>query len=171
MDYNAEKIFKILKTKERANEFLVFSDVLQSFDYYVEDIDFMTVLKEKFGNRLPGWLEELLDNLPSENGQHHKEKLLELVKNVQEIIKGSEIVKIEMSFEPSEDFIDQAIKLLKGKFVDSNKKGKNILLDIDLKEIGEPGALVYLDGKFLDLTLKNQVINYLMSEDVINRYL
>jgi len=172
MENIAKKIFKKLKTKERANDFLVFSDFFESFDHYVGDVNFNDILKEKLGQDIPDWFQDVLQDLPGfEVNKYDKEKVLEIIKIVRDMIKESEVIKFEMSFEPSKDFVDKALISLEEYYSNSGDLGKNILLDFDFKDIGESGALVYMDGKFLDLTLKNQVLNYLASKDVINRKL
>jgi hypothetical protein len=172
MEENAKKIFKILKTKERANDFLIFSEVFDSLEHYTDGVDFTEILKGKFDEEIPDWFQDILVVLQgSKANEYDKDSVLEVIKVVREMIKKAEVVKLEMSFEPSEDFVDKTLITLGKYYIDLGEPGKNILLDFDVKDIGEPGALVYLEGKFLDLTLKNQVLNYLMSEDVINRYL
>lgn len=172
MQNTAVEIFKILKTKERANEFLVFSDILKSFEHYVGEVDYNEVFKEKFGQAVPDWLNHVLEKLPGLNDKNfNKSEVSGIIENVVNMVNNSLVVKIEMPFKPSLDFIDRLMILLGGYFVNSDTADREILIDVDVKDMNEPGAFIYLDGKFLDLTFKNQVVNYLMSEDVINRYL
>lgn len=172
MEDKAEKIFEILKTRERASDFLILSDILKSLEHYVGDIDFTKVLQEKFGHPIPNWFNDVLSVLPDlGKNLENRDEILNIVSLVQDMISESDTVKIEMPFEPSSDFLNKALTLLKEYFNVNGKTGKNILLDVEVKELSDAGALVYVDGKFIDLTLRNQVINYLSTEDVISRYL
>jgi hypothetical protein len=55
----------------------------------------------------------------------------------------------------------------------ANKGSYNVdlIVDVNVKEDFEPGAIFYVNGHVIDLRVRNKVINYLYSQDVVNRYL
>ena len=47
----------------------------------------------------------------------------------------------------------------------------NFIIDIDVLENLESGAMFYIGGNVIDLTVRNKVTSYLIAQDVINRFL
>lgn len=168
----AEKIFKILKTKRRANDFLLLYRSLSVLVHNVGGVEMGKVLTGVFGVNIPDWVNSLMNFLPRLGSGSISEEDVEVLKSVADLISSSVTAKIEMSFEPSEEFLDAALAILRNQSEDETDiHDIHFLIDVSVKEGFEAGALVYLGGKFVDLTLKNHVINYLKKEDVVNRYL
>jgi len=67
MDKIENKIFNILKTRKRANEFLIFSDSIKSSAQYVGDFSMQSVVDKTFGGNVPSWVADVIDILPGLN--------------------------------------------------------------------------------------------------------
>ena len=172
MDDISLKIFKSLKTKKRVNEFLIFCGVIESLSHRVGGLDIDVLINKSFGDNRPVWIDSFIDNIPGFRAGNISEEGMKLVKNIENIINNANTVRVEIPFEPSEDFIDSVMSILIEYFGNvSAEKVQNIVIDIEVKEMSEPGALFFMEGKFINLTLRDQLISYLKSKDVINRYL
>ncbi|MBW6441841.1 hypothetical protein K0B04_02965 [Patescibacteria group bacterium] len=172
MDDTSRNIFKILKTKRRANEFLIFSGAVESLTHKVGGLDIELLIKESFGDNRPVWIDSVLEHIPGFKSGNVNEQDIELVKNIESIINKAKVVKVEMPFDPTDDFIDKVILTFEEYFNEGTEgEQNNIVIDIEVKEMSEPGALFFIEGKFIDLTLRNHLVSYLESKDVINRYL
>ena len=92
--------------------------------------------------------------------------LKSILKEIRDMMERAHVVKIEINFSPSLEFIDNVIKKLRGRY-----DGMNFIVDVITNEILESGAMFYIDGNVIDLTVRNKVTSYLTTQDVINRYL
>jgi len=164
-------IFNLLKTKERANEFLNLSSSLKSYTHHTGECDVNEVVRRTFGENTPGWISPFISMLPGLSSGKVEESDIKILDIVEDMIKKSIQVKVEMSFQPSEDFIDKLLDMMNERENVGEEGNKKVLIDIDVKGDAEPGALFFIDGRFIDLTIRSQVISYLSSEDVVNRYL
>ena len=165
-DNSAQDLFDILKTKQRVNSFIRLFDVLQGFTHHVGNIDMKGILESVFGNNIPDWVEKINLYVPGFDLGNLGVSNMEILKSVRNLIDKSVAVKIELPFEPSLSFVDDVIEELK-----NNYDGMNFIIDVDVKEGSEPGAMFYVQGKIIDLTIRKWVLSYLSSQDVINRYL
>jgi hypothetical protein len=165
-DNSAQNFFDILKTKQRVNSFIRLYDVLDGFTHHVGNIDMKGILSSVYGNNVPNWVEKINMYAPGFDLGKLDDSNMGVLKSVKDLIDKSVAVKIELPFEPSLSFVDEVIKKLKG-----NYDSMNFIIDIDVKESSEPGAMFYIKGKIIDLTIRKRVISYLSSQDVINRYL
>ena len=91
---------------------------------------------------------------------------MNLLKEVRDMVEKATVVKIEVNFSPSSEFISNVIKKLREKY-----DSMNFIVDVDTVEGLESGAMFYIDGNVIDLTVRNKVTSYLKTQDVINRYL
>jgi hypothetical protein len=161
-----ENIFCILKTQEKANELLGFVDVVRAETFGTRNFDIESAGSKKFGDKKPDWFEAIKSKfLKGENLDSTRESLEELEKNIRE----AETVKIEIAFKPSEEFVEEAYDLIKSS--KRFKKIGNFLLNIEINGELEGGARFSIGGDYLDITLKKVVLNYLETNDAINRYL
>lgn len=165
-DNSAQNFFDILKTKQRVNSFIRLYDVLEGFTHHVGNIDMRGILGSVFGDNMPDWVEKMNVFVPGFDLGKLAGTNMEILKSVKELIDKSIAVKIELPFEPSLGFVDEVIKELR-----SNYDGMNFIVDVDVREGSEPGAMIYVQGKIMDLTIRKRVLSYLSSQDVINRYL
>lgn len=170
-----ENITKVIKTKKEANEFVKFLDKLSNSTHTTADFIVKKYLSDTYGEIKPGWsdmLEKDLDgSLDEEKSMKNIRKKIDYYKNK---IKNAKIVKIEISFEPSKKFIEEIYALLSTSDSVSSLDGdgkKDFLIDAVVDNSIEKGARLYLDGKYINLSLGDYVSNCLVSEDVINRYL
>lgn len=171
MDKLENKIFNILKTKKCANEFLDFSNSIKSLTHHVGDVDVNDIAVKTFGENVPGWVLDVIKMMPGLSSGKIDTSEISVFELVEDMIRKSSEVKIEMSFEPSDEFIDKVLEILKTRLGEKDASPQNFLITIEVNEGADPGALFYIDGRFVDLTVKNQVVNYLSSQDVISRYL
>lgn len=163
---SAQKLFDTLKTKRRVNDFLRLYNSFMGFSHHIEDVDVEGILSSVFGENRPDWVSNLGSCIPGFQSSKLNEDDVKILELVKDLIDKAVSVKIEVSFEPSNGFIEGVINILK-----SNYDSKNFIVDTVVKEDAEPGASVYMEGKFIDLTVRNRVINYLSSQNVVNRYL
>ena len=161
-----EDIFCILKTQERAKNILEFIDYVREETFDTRNFDLEGIGSKKFGGNKPDWFEVINSEFSKgENLDYVREYLRDLEKNIRE----AETVKIEIPFKPSEDFIQEAYSLIKG--LRKYKKIGNFLISIEINDELEGGARFSIGGAYLDITLKKVVLNYLETNDAINRYL
>lgn len=171
MEDTNQIIFNKLKTKKRANDFLVLSGVMKSMTHLVGDFDIEKMLSNAFRDR-PAWMEDILPLIPGLKSGKISIDAVNVIESVEQKIKNSTIVKIEMSFQPSDSFIEELTSVFNhANNLGEGEKSRDILIDIEIKGDLDPGAKIYVEGRLLDLSLKNQVVSYLMSKDVVNRYL
>jgi hypothetical protein len=172
MDKLANNIFDLLKTKDRANEFLDFFSSVKSSTHFVGGVEVQKIIQDTFGDSAPEWIGTVISILPGLRSGKIEKSDLDTLALVEELVKKSSEVRIELSFQPSEDFIDGVLGVLKRNFDSGGEqRDRNFLVNVEVTEGLEPGASVFIDGQFVDLTFRNQVINYLKSKDVVNRYI
>lgn len=172
MDKLANNIFDLLKTKDRANEFLDFFSSVKSSTHFVAGVDMQKIIQDTFGDNAPEWVDIVISILPGLKSGKIENSDIEILTLVEELVKKSYEVRVELSFQPSEDFIDGVLGVLKRNYDGGVGQGvRNFLVKVEVTEGLEPGASVFIDGQLVDLTFRNQVINYLKSEDVVNRYI
>ena len=88
-----------------------------------------------------------------------------VLEELTKLVSGVELVKVEISFEPSQDFINEAYEAIK------ESGFGNFLLDIELNPELKGGAKFFIGGKYVNLTFNSIIANYLRTKDVINQYL
>jgi len=168
---DAEQIvFNSLKTKRNANQFILLSGALLRRS---GEMDIDKVLTDVFGEIRPSWMEDLIKNVPGLQTGILSDSDINILKAIRHRINDAIEVKVDMSFEPSEYFIDSVINIMKDVLKGANKGSYNVdlIVDVNVKEDFEPGAIFYVNGHVIDLRVRNKVINYLYSQDVVNRYL
>ena len=166
---SSKKIFDSLKTKQRANEFLRFYELTMTLPHRVGNTDLEELIRGLFKNEDPTWLNVVRQELPAFFSGDVKKDDIGVLDEVKDMIEKSNQVKVEMSFVPSEQFINDFINILKSNL--DNSLGKGFIVEFDVIEDVGMGARFYMDGKFLDLTIRSQVENYLISNDVVSRYI
>ena len=82
------------------------------------------------------------------------------------MVENSTVVKVEINFIPSLEFISNIISTLKNKY-----DNMDFIIDVDTVDSLESGAIFYIEGNVIDLTVRKKVTSYLTTQDVINRYL
>ena len=162
----AQDLFDILKTKQRVNSFIRLYDVLEGFTHHVGNIDMKGILSSVYGNNIPDWVRNINTYVPGFDSGKLDSSNMEILKSVKGLIDKSVAVKIELPFEPSLGFVDEVIKELR-----NNYDSMNFIVDVDTLENLESGAMFYIEGNVIDLTVRKKVTNYLKTQDVINRYL
>ncbi len=185
-----KNILYILKTKESAGILLDFIDFLSEETHRTTTFDIEKLILEFFGERkTSAWVGFIRDyfsknsvNLgkgESQNttygsgGRASVENIRAFLEEIENLVRDAETVKIEIPFNPSEDFINKAYEILgKSKIISLlGKKKTGFLLDITVTKSKGEDTKIFVAGKVVDLSIKKVVINYLMSKDVINRYL
>ena len=169
----SQKIFNSLKTKSDSNQFIRLYNALS---HYVGEFNISKVVEEVFGKEKPYWIEDLINNVPGLQTGILSESDMNILNSIREKINNSVIVRIEMSFKPSDQFMDKVVNIIKNVYNSSisNVSGENstnFMLDIHVKEGFEPGAVFYIKGNILDLRLRRIVTSYLLSHNVVERYL
>lgn len=164
--YTAQDFFNILLTKKRANDFIRLFDYLEGLSHHVGSFNTEAVLQSVFGDIKPDWLNEIIKNIPGLMSGEVGESDINMLRDVRNMVEKSTVVKIELNFIPSIEFINNVIKTLKHKY-----DSMNFILDVDTLENLESGAMFYIGGNVIDLTVRKKVTNYLTTQDVINRYL
>lgn len=164
-----EDFLSLIKTKDEANRFFEFADLMIEKTYGAEKFDKNimdkcveeTMLKAEYKVK-PLWFEktckQVSRNMSPESVRSTLEELTKLV-------SGAELVKIEISFEPSQDFINETYEVIKESGFGS------FLLDVELNPKLKGGAKFFVGGKYVNLTLNSIVAKYLRTKDAINRYL
>ena len=168
-----QKIFNSLRTKSDSNQFIRLYNALSR---YVGEFNISKVVEEVFGKEKPYWIEDLINNVPGLQTGILSESDMNILNSIREKINNSVIVRIEMSFKPSDQFMDKVVNIIKNVYNSSisNVSGENstnFMLDIHVKEGFEPGAVFYIKGNILDLRLRRIVTSYLLSHNVVERYL
>ena len=161
-----EDIFYILKTQEKANNLLEFIDFIKENTFGTRNFDIEDIGSKKFRDRKPDWF----DAIKSEFSKGRDLEAIRIrLEALEESIREAEIVKIEIAFKPSEDFINKAYDLIKSS--KRFKKSGSFLICIEINEQLQGGARFSVSGDYIDVTLKNTVLNFLETNDAINRYL
>jgi len=166
---SSKKIFNYLQTRQRANEFLRFHGLIMTLSHRVGDINLEKLIRDVFKNGDPTWLGVVKEDLPDLFSGDIKKSDIDVLDTVKSMIENSDQVKVEISFEPSDQFITDFINILEINLDNSLNKG--FVVEFDVIEDMDMGARFYMNGKFLDLTIRSQVENYLISNDVVNRYI
>jgi hypothetical protein len=164
-----EDFLSLIKTKSEANIFFEFVDLLEDKTYGTETfnksiVDKLAkeiVLKEEY-EVAPPWLEEISSRI-SKNTKLESVRML--LDDLTHLVSGAELVKIEISFEPSRDFINDVYKIIEESGFGC------FLLDLELNPKLRGGAKFFVGGKYYNLTLNAVVAKYLRTKDVIKRYL
>ena len=162
----AQELFNTLQTKQRANDFLRLFDQIEGLSHHVGVFKIEDVLSLVYGDSKPDWVINFLNNMPNLMFGSISTADINLLKEIRDMVERATVVKIEINFSPSLEFIDNVIKKLRGKY-----DGMNFIVDVITNEILESGAMFYIDGNVIDLTVRNKVTSYLTTQDVINRYL
>lgn len=164
-----EDFVSLIKTKDEANEFYEFADMVIEKTYGTENFDKSivdkciseTVLKAEYKAK-PLWFEKICKQISRNVSPESVRAVLE---ELTKLASGAELVKIEISFEPSQDFINEAYETIK------ESGFGNFLLDIELNPKLKGGAKFFIGGKYVNLTFNLVIANYLRTKDVINQYL
>jgi len=162
----ARDLFNNLQTKERSNDFIRLFDYIEGLTHRVGGFSIEEALKSVFGDNKPDWVYQFVKNIPSLESGNISDGDMNLLREVREMIEKSTVVKIEINFSPSLEFVSNVIKILRENYGDMN-----FIIDIDVLENLESGAMFYIGGNVIDLTVRNKVTSYLIAQDVINRFL
>lgn len=160
-DFNNNTL-TVLKTEKNANQLLSFIDFVSTKTFSVGEFDIEKIAAERFKNKKPDWFEKIKTEISKSSDLSYTRDCLE---RLGKIIDEADLVKVEIPFKPSEDFINEAYEIIQKAGIG------NFLLDIEVNENMQGGAKFSIGGKYLDLTLKKIVLNYLETNDAINRYL
>jgi F0F1-type ATP synthase delta subunit len=162
----AQDLFNTLQTKQRVNEFIRLFDYVEGLSHHIGSFNVEVVLHSIYGDSKPDWVSSFVKNIPGLMSGKISEEDINLLRAVREIVEKSTTAKIEINFVPSAEFISDVVKILR-----ENYDGMNFIIDVNTVENLESGAMFYIDGNVIDLTVRKRVINYLTTQDVINRYL
>lgn len=164
-----ESFLSLVKTKKNANEFFEFADLVVEKTYGVDKFS-KSVIEHNFNSALekvgcevkPSWFDETLKQTLAKTSL---ESIRELFKELILLVSGAELVKVEASFEPSTDFVNEVYETV------VNSGLENFLLDIEQNPKLHSGAKFFVAGKYVNLTLSAIISKYLRTKDVINKYL
>jgi F0F1-type ATP synthase delta subunit len=159
-------LFNKLQTKERSNDFIRLFDYIEGLTHHVGGFNIEEVLKSVFGDIKPDWIYQFVKDMPSLESGNISDGDMNLLREVREMMEKSTVVKIEVNFPPSLEFVSNVIKILRENYGDMN-----FIIDVDVLENLESGAMFYIGGNVIDLTVRNKVTSYLITQDVINRLL
>ena len=89
------------------------------------------------------------------------------------LIKNAEILKIEIPFTPSNEFIvDVYETIFRSKLLgDTVKNKKGFLIEILVKDRSTAETKIFLEGRVINMSIRDLVYKYLIKEDVIGRYI
>jgi hypothetical protein len=166
---SSKKIFNSLQTRQKVNEFLRFHALVMTMSHRVGDVDFESLIKDMFEDGDPVWLSVIRQELPTLFSGEIRKNDIEVLDEVKNMVENSNQVKVEMSFEPSDQFINDFINILKSNLGNSLDKG--FIVEFNVVSGMGLGAKFYMNGQFLDLTVRSQVKNYLISNDVVSKYI
>jgi hypothetical protein len=164
-----EDLLDLIKTKDEANKFFEFADVVTEKIYGTERFD-----KGVFGECVeevmlkgdykvkPLWLEKTCKQISRDMTPGSVKAALE---KSTKLLSATELIKVEISFEPSQEFINEIYEVIK------ESGFGNFLLDIEFNPKLRGGAKFFIGGNYVNLTLNSVVAKYLRTKDVINRYL
>jgi len=162
----AQELFNTLQTRQRANDFIRLFDQIEGLSHHVGVFNIEEVLFLIYGGDKPDWVVDFIKNMPDLMSGRISTEDMNLLKEVRDMVEKATVVKIEVNFSPSSEFISNVIKKLREKY-----DSMNFIVDVDTVEGLESGAMFYIDGNVIDLTVRNKVTSYLKTQDVINRYL
>lgn len=159
--------FSSLKTKEKANQASDFIRLVLQGMFSTDGFDIKKMAEKNYGDNVPSWFEVLeVELLEKGNSNVVRNFLLDLQEEISKVL----LVKVELSFTPSDCFIEnlyQIVGEIKSCGVDKN----NFLLDFDVDNSITGGMKLYVGGKYVDVTLKSFLVGYLEKNDAISRYL
>ncbi|MBU0535298.1 hypothetical protein KKC62_03860 [Patescibacteria group bacterium] len=164
-----EDFISLIKTKDEANEFYEFAGMVIEKTYGTEKFDknivdkciSEAVLKAEYKVK-PLWFEKICRQI---SGNVSPKSVRAVLEELTKLVSGAELVKIEIAFEPSQDFINEAHETIK------ESGFGNFVLDIELNPKLKGGAKFFIGGKYVNLTFNSVIANYLRTKDVINQYL
>jgi hypothetical protein len=87
------------------------------------------------------------------------------IKDVRDYLATMEVVKISLSFVPSEEFIKNAYATLMAL------EPKGLIIEFLLDASISFGGKLFYKGRYVDLTLRSRISNLLEKEDAVNNYL
>ena len=161
-----QELFNILQTKQRANDFIRLFDQIEGLSHHVGGLDIGEVLSSIYGDNKPNWVNHFAKNISGLSSGIIGESDMRLLRKVREMVENSTVVKVEINFIPSLEFISNIISTLKNKY-----DNMDFIIDVDTVDSLESGAIFYIEGNVIDLTVRKKVTSYLTTQDVINRYL
>lgn len=160
-------ILGILKTKENANQFTEFVKFLSGKTFSTEEFDVDKVVAMKYGDSVPFWFVDIKKELVKNNDlECTRNCLLEL----ENIVDKAPLVRVEISFNPSKNFVGSLYAIV-GKLRVSGISEGSFLVDFEVNDSFGGGAKLHIGGKYMDLSLKNILVSYLETNNVIKRYL
>lgn len=162
----AQNMFNTIQTKQKANDFLRLFDQIEGLSHHTDVFNIEEVLSIAYNGDMSDWVVGFVKNMPDLMSGKVSVEDIGLLKEVRDMVENAIVVKIEVNFSPSSEFIENVIR----KFSE-NYDGMNFILDVDVTEDVESGAMFYIEGNVIDLTVRKQVTSYLVSQDVVNRYL
>lgn len=171
-NFDLEKSFlETLKTKQEANRFFEFADLVKERMYGVEKMTDAAIdeclehtksHREENNSQKPKWFFVLRGKITLD---FRIDLLKSLLDSIEKYVSAAELVKIEIPFAPSEFFIDEVYKTLRSSRVE------NFLIDIEVNRSMNGGAKLFVCGKYINLTLSKAIGKYLRTKDVIKCYL
>lgn len=171
-----DNIINILKTRKDANELLSFLDLLSDNTHSVNDFSIEKLVRDTFKeNYIPKWADYLISSVnPFLSNKDGVLNIRNLIIELKKDVEKAKDVKIEIPFTPSDDFIEEVYGLLNDDSfflsIDTGLKD-NFLIDLVVNKTIKGGVKIFVEGRFIDVTYRSVVKNYLMSKDVIKRYL
>lgn len=162
----SENILSILKTKENANQFNDFVKFLSSETFSTEKFDINEAVVKKYGDKVPYWFDGIKEALAKST---NLELVRHLLFDLEKIIDNAVIVKAELPFVPSDDFVEGLYEVIRDSKVLDNPNGFLIEFNTEMSIAGD--VKINVGGRYIDGSLRKIIVNYLETNDVIKRYL
>jgi hypothetical protein len=150
-----------LKTKEELDALLLFLDILERKIFKKEGFD-ASHFEDKWGHY--SWFKEVA-GLLSEKSSVDNESKLKIIKDLGVWAKGLEQIKIIMPFQPSHKFVEEVYKSLKPL------EASEFIINVEIDKNLSSGGRLFHRGRYINLTIKSRVENFMSKEDVITKYL
>jgi F0F1-type ATP synthase delta subunit len=163
----SNSILGILKTKENANQFTELVKFLSGKTFSTEEFDIDKVVANRYGDKVPFWLKDIKRELV---GSNDLESIRSCLLELESVVDNAPLVRVEISFTPSRDFVSSLYEIV-GKMRVSGISKDSFLIDFEVNTALVGGAKLHIGGKYVDLSLKKILVNYLETNDVIKRYL
>lgn len=171
MDKN---ILYTLKTKENASILLDFVEFLSKKTHKTGAFSIDKFIIEFFGEKdIPKWVDSIRSSDTGLGGAIDVGSVRAFLEGIEGMVRNADVVKMDIPFRPSENFISKVYDILVNSktLASLGKESTGFLLDVSVIKSSEGDTKLFVRGNVLDLGMKKIVKNYLMSKDVINRYL
>lgn len=169
-------ILSVLKTKSDAN---VFVDVLKSVSddtHSLREINLEKIISDKIKlyDSTLGWEKYVSSLLESIISSGDMKKIRKELNSLEDNIRNAEIIRVEIPFKPTDKFVDDIYGILnRPEFLNTFEDNllNNFLIDFEINKSLRGGIKIFVAGKYINLTYRSYLGKYLMSKDVIRRYL